>query len=199
MRPAGVLANPVRLTHDDYAVAMDAIMAGMGQLEPDGKPCAICGDSGHQAWECHHNPVAVMKEAAKLQTYYRCYHCGFVATADAEAMEHFGEMDTERPLCAEIEKACVDYVRMSIAEDYLRTSVASPEKLTPALFDSFRHEASVLASERDDLLARIIEMMRIVECRRCGAAIQPPNDGSLLRVVSCPQCGGVTEYALPGE
>lgn len=27
------------------------------QTRPDGQSCAVCGDTGHQAMECHHNKI----------------------------------------------------------------------------------------------------------------------------------------------
>lgn len=41
----------------DYTRAIILLKRGITQLQPDGKPCAICGDNGHQAFECHHNPL----------------------------------------------------------------------------------------------------------------------------------------------
>ena len=44
-------------TREQYEKAIENLQLGMTQLEPDGNNCAICGDTGHQAWECHHNPL----------------------------------------------------------------------------------------------------------------------------------------------
>jgi hypothetical protein len=46
-------------TIDDYRNAIKKLCDAMGQLEPDGHPCAVCGDWDHQAWGCHHNPLVV--------------------------------------------------------------------------------------------------------------------------------------------
>jgi hypothetical protein len=50
----------VRFTIGQYREAIEALLMAKNQLEPDGKPCAICADSGHQAWECGHNPLYAM-------------------------------------------------------------------------------------------------------------------------------------------
>jgi len=58
--------DPVQISLDKYAKATLSIIRAETQLEPDGNNCAVCGDSGHQAWECHHNPVAMMLWAERL-------------------------------------------------------------------------------------------------------------------------------------
>jgi hypothetical protein len=55
-----VLESVHRHTKSEYFNAIRALLDAMTQLEPDGRPCTVCGDSGHLAWECHHNPLAVM-------------------------------------------------------------------------------------------------------------------------------------------
>ncbi len=77
----------------DYQRALKALADGVGQLEPDGNVCAVCGDNGHQAWECHHNPARAMW----VQWGYRCYHCGGLFF-DKAAADHFGELDEQRPV-----------------------------------------------------------------------------------------------------
>lgn len=47
----------------EYSDVIQALIAGFGQLKPDGNSCAICEDSGHQAWECHHNPLVIMQRS----------------------------------------------------------------------------------------------------------------------------------------
>lgn len=58
----------MRFTIAQYDAAIQALTDAKQQLEPDGNHCAICGDSGHQAWECGHNPlraVAMCQTIAK--------------------------------------------------------------------------------------------------------------------------------------
>lgn len=90
-------------TKQEYREAIEALKLGMTQLRPDGRSCAICEDTGHQAWECHHNPLLGLK----LIFYFRCYHCGKVFEAGSEAEEHFGERGgATRPVC---EHLCSGY------------------------------------------------------------------------------------------
>lgn len=53
-------------TVEEYHEAIEALRRATYQLQPDGKPCACCGDSDHQAFECHHNPLVMMAEAERL-------------------------------------------------------------------------------------------------------------------------------------
>jgi hypothetical protein len=50
----------VRFTPSQYDQAIKALFDGRGQLVPDGLCCGICHDTGHQAWECGHNPLRAM-------------------------------------------------------------------------------------------------------------------------------------------
>lgn len=47
----------MRFTSEQYDAAIQALQDGKTQLQPDGDHCHICTDSGHQAWECGHNPL----------------------------------------------------------------------------------------------------------------------------------------------
>lgn len=47
----------MRFTKRNYEEAIANLQAAMEQLEPDGGNCAVCGDGGHQAFECGHNPL----------------------------------------------------------------------------------------------------------------------------------------------
>lgn len=86
-----------RLTEVDYLEAIDALRDGMSQLEPDGDNCHVCHDSGHQAWECHHNPLVMAKRAAQARAMegtaipWRCFHCSQVFHTVEDAREHFGK------------------------------------------------------------------------------------------------------------
>ena len=50
----------MRFTIEQYDKAIKALEAAKTQLDPDGDECHSCGDSGHQAWECEHNPLLAM-------------------------------------------------------------------------------------------------------------------------------------------
>lgn len=57
----------MRFTTEQYDAAILALSDGKRQLEPDGRDCEVCGDSGHMAFECGHNPlvaVAVCRDIA---------------------------------------------------------------------------------------------------------------------------------------
>lgn len=82
-------------TKKDYENAIQRLKDGMSQLEADGNCCAICGDNGHQAMECHHNPLVLEKVAQG----WRCFHCGLVFYTEEGASLHFGEQGAAHPVC----------------------------------------------------------------------------------------------------
>lgn len=88
------------ITAEDYDEAIHDLMKAKEQLKPDGNSCAVCGDGGHQAWECHHNPLVIARRTAKELATYRCFHCGQSFVGHDEAAEHFGKRDErEHPVC----------------------------------------------------------------------------------------------------
>lgn len=95
-------------TSANYSDAMQRLIAGLGQLGPDGNPCAICGDSGHQAWECHHNPLVIMQRVQAAESKWRCYHCGEVFDDPEAARKHFGNIPTATPRCILQKCKCLD-------------------------------------------------------------------------------------------
>lgn len=50
----------MRFTAYQYDKAIEALQDAKKQLEPDGGYCAVCGDSGHMAYECGHNPLVAV-------------------------------------------------------------------------------------------------------------------------------------------
>jgi hypothetical protein len=50
----------MRFTDAQYQKAIDHLEAARTQLEPNGNGCHCCGGSGHQAFECGHNPLVAM-------------------------------------------------------------------------------------------------------------------------------------------
>jgi hypothetical protein len=56
----------LRITKQQYEEMIADLQKGMTQLEPDGNYCAICTDSGHQAWECRFNPVVAFRQRDQL-------------------------------------------------------------------------------------------------------------------------------------
>jgi hypothetical protein len=84
-------------TASEYDEAIEELVCARSQLKPDGRNCTVCGDSGHQAFECHHNPLVVARRWTSATSVWRCYHCGFTATNDTEAKAHFGDTMTGDP------------------------------------------------------------------------------------------------------
>lgn len=88
-----------RPTAEDYNEAIQALRDASHQLEPDGLGCQVCGDSGHQAWECHHNPLVMARRASRANAHegtaipWRCFHCGQMFDNVTDARDHFGERD----------------------------------------------------------------------------------------------------------
>ena len=56
----------MRFTKHQYDVAIQSLADAADQLEPDGNCCACCGDSGHMAFECGHNPLVAMAMCQEL-------------------------------------------------------------------------------------------------------------------------------------
>jgi hypothetical protein len=56
----------VRFSRAQYEAAIAALRLGSRQLAPEANCCAICGDSGHLAWECGHNPLLAMAVCERI-------------------------------------------------------------------------------------------------------------------------------------
>ena len=92
------------LTVRDYQEAIESLTDALQQrMELDAghgaRGCAVCTDSDHVADGCHHNPLVAARRWAAATCVYVCYHCGFVATTDEEAREHFGTCEEEIARC----------------------------------------------------------------------------------------------------
>lgn len=64
----------MQFTKYQYDTATAALIDGSTQLEPDGRACTICGDDGHQAWECSRNPLRAMYLVNKVVSTARDLH-----------------------------------------------------------------------------------------------------------------------------
>jgi len=64
----------VRFSAAQYDAAIEALVAARGQLVPDARSCRICHDTGHQAWECGHNPLYAMSACVELVASARLAH-----------------------------------------------------------------------------------------------------------------------------
>jgi hypothetical protein len=95
----GVLYRPGRPSREDYEESIADLRDAMTQLAPDGDNCAVCHDSGHQAWECHHNPLVMARKAVALESAWRCFHCDAVFTDEDAARAHFGRNEFEDAAC----------------------------------------------------------------------------------------------------
>lgn len=95
-----VWEHPLFISESAYNKAMNAMASARTQLQPDGENCAVCGDTDHQAFECHHNPLVLARKWESATSVYRCFHCGFVAKDEASAIAHFGSKNESRdPSC----------------------------------------------------------------------------------------------------
>lgn len=56
----------MRFTTEQYDKAIAALTDAKKQLEPDGNGCMVCGDSGHQAFECGFNPLVAVEICAAI-------------------------------------------------------------------------------------------------------------------------------------
>ena len=98
-----------RITLEDYNEAIAELKEARTQLEPDGDNCHVCHDSGHQAWECRHNPLVMARRAAQMEGEWRCFHCGAVFTDSEAAREHFGSNE-------DVFAQCIDAMRKAANE-----------------------------------------------------------------------------------
>jgi len=85
-------------TIEDYDEAIKDLQLAKKQLAPNGRNCEICEDSGHQAFECDHNPLLARKWL-KATGVWDCWHCGYIATTSEEAKSHFGINEKEIVEC----------------------------------------------------------------------------------------------------
>lgn len=92
-------SNIKQFTKKEYRKAIKTLELAITQLAPDGNHCVVCEDGGHQAWECHHNPLVMSHQFWILKDHWRCFHCNVVFTDEESAKAHFGEEDYEAAVC----------------------------------------------------------------------------------------------------
>lgn len=85
-----------RPTIEDYNKLIGLLVEGREQIQPDGDPCRVCGDNGHQAFECHHNPAFVMKWKESLEEAASKLH------DTLHAREHMTQWSEEKEACHEL-------------------------------------------------------------------------------------------------
>lgn len=95
-------------TAAEYDEVIQDLLLAKTQLRPDGQNCAVCEDNGHQAWECHHNPLVMALRGVQAENEWRCFHCGFVSTSVVAALEHFGVSSDEVARCLQLNARAAD-------------------------------------------------------------------------------------------
>lgn len=88
----------MRFTAEHYDQAIQALQDGKTQLEPNGACCHICGDGGHQAWECGFNPLRAMALCAGIARDSEALHESLHYLAGYEV--HFGHLVGPRGVVA---------------------------------------------------------------------------------------------------
>lgn len=82
----------MRFTQKQYDEAIKSLREASEQLSPDGRCCACCGDSGHQAFECGFNPLVAMEICRDLSKdaseFHRKMHVAGAEKIDAAAKLH---------------------------------------------------------------------------------------------------------------
>jgi len=96
---ASVVYRTGAITAADYDEAIEDLQRAKRQDECRHICCSVCEDTGHTAETCHHNPLLLARQYAAATSIWNCYHCGFVATNDQEAQEHFGKNDLQDAKC----------------------------------------------------------------------------------------------------
>lgn len=78
------------LTKADYSEAIGDLKRARMQDRIAHICCSVCEDTGHTAESCNHNPLVLARKWSEATSVWCCYHCGFVATNEEEARDHFG-------------------------------------------------------------------------------------------------------------
>lgn len=115
------------ITAADYEEAIRLLTDAVSQPEPNGNSCHVCGDSGHQAWECHHNPLVMARRAAADACKFRCFHCGEIFTTDESAREHFGEKQDALPACLTNSAKLIALMKAAVELAIIRSNLNSDE------------------------------------------------------------------------
>lgn len=82
------------ITERDYDEAIEYLQEAK-RLGTTGCPC---GDSGHSAESCHHNPLLQARRGAAKDHEFRCFHCDQVFSKET-AREHFGNDENGHAKC----------------------------------------------------------------------------------------------------
>lgn len=88
----------MRFTREQYEAAIANLQDAMVQLVPEARCCAVCGDSGHLAYECGHNPLVAMAICKDIATNAETLH------EEAHAFEAAHDVDPDGPVQAMLNK-----------------------------------------------------------------------------------------------
>ena len=93
----------MRFTTHQYNQAIQALESAKTQIHPDGNPCAICGDTGHQAFSCGMNPLVAVSICRMLATESYALHetLHYLAGFDQQFGEQVGPAKVIVPEVAE--------------------------------------------------------------------------------------------------
>lgn len=88
------------LTVADYDEAITDLLAAKHALQRgESGGCDVCGSDEHWPSECDHNPLRLARKWSASQSVYRCFHCGYEARNEEEAVGHFGRTEMVEPAC----------------------------------------------------------------------------------------------------
>lgn len=88
------------LTVRDYDEAITDLLAAKHALQRgESGGCDVCGSDEHWPSECDHNPLRLARSYVAARLVWQCWHCGYEARTEAEAVSHFGRTDNEAAAC----------------------------------------------------------------------------------------------------
>lgn len=88
------------LTVRDYDEAITDLLAAKHALQRgESGGCDVCGSDEHWPSECDHNPLRLARGYVAARRVWQCWHCGYEARTEAEALGHFGRTEFEEPAC----------------------------------------------------------------------------------------------------
>lgn len=147
-----VCYRPGKPTIADYNEAIESLLAAKHQLQSGSlMGCDVCGDSGHAAQDgCHHDPLLLARQWVAATRVWQCYHCGFTATNDEEAREHFGKSEHQATACTRAQPLAADALDAGTVE-------ACAKAMCNAAWASVGEDWSLASDEQQDefrLMAR---------------------------------------------
>jgi len=114
------------LTKKDYSEAIGDLKRARMQDKIAHICCSICEDTGHTAETCNHNPLLLARKWSEATSVWVCYHCGFIATNDDEACEHFGFNEQVKAECLREQKKELERLREFVG--WIDTWISNPAR-----------------------------------------------------------------------